>query len=214
MRTLFLAIFWPALLLIHSETALAWSPYTELGTSLGKLSSFDQFFGLATSGTTSNMGFCGSFSFYMPVTSPRNFFHFELGLQNRMYFVSNTTPQMNLAMLTTNIAMRFELSRFFVGGGYAPFTLDSISGLSGLKRNSNVTSFFLEGGVIWRVVPELQIVATYAREYGILPGGGSRSPSPATEYGLRFRFPLSPYSSPSDASSKFDGFRYPFGFMK
>ncbi len=136
--------------------------------------------------------------------------HFELGLQNRMYFVSTPSPQMDITMLTTNIAMRFELYRFFVGAGYAPFTLASASGPMSIHTNPNVTTFFLEGGAVWRVVPELQIVATYAMEYGATP----KSPSPGTEYGLRFRFPFSPYDSVGDASSKFDGFRYPFGIMK
>ena len=131
-----------------------------------------------------------------------------------MYFVYNSSPQMDLAMTSTNIAMRFELYRFYVGGGYSPINLASTSGPLKLHTNSNVTSFFLEGGLIWRVVPELQIVLTYAREYGIIPGGGAHSPTPGTEYGLRFRFPLSPYASVGDASGKFDGFRYPFGFMK
>ncbi len=127
-----------------------------------------------------------------------------------MYFVSSTTPKLDLAMLSTNIAMRFEFYRFYVGGGYAPFTLAGTSGPTSFHTNPTATTYFLEGGVIWRVVPELQIVATYAMEYGISP----KSPSPGTEYGLRFRFPISPYASAQDASGKFDGFRYPFGFMK
>lgn len=127
-----------------------------------------------------------------------------------MYFVSSSTPQLDITMLTTNIAMRLQFYRFFVGGGYAPFTLASSSGPLAIHTNPNVSTFFAEGGVIWRVVPELQIVATYAMEYGVSP----KSPAPGTEYGLRFRFPLSPYESVGDASSKFDGFRYPFGIMK
>lgn len=208
MRTLLKAIFWPALLLLHTEAALALGPYVELGTSLGKLSSLDSFFGLSTTGTSSNMGFCGGLSFFVPVTSTKNIFHFDLGLQNRMYFVSTTSQ--DLAMMTTNIAARFEFYRFYVGAGYAPFMLGSTSGVMSLRPKSGYTSFFGEGGLIWRVVPELQIVATYGMEYGLNP----RSPSPATEYGLRFRFPISPYANVGDASSKFDGFRYPFGFMK
>ena len=216
MRTLFLAIFWPSLLLFYSGTAHAWSSYFELGTSLGKISNGNSFFGLTSGAESSNTGFCGSFSFYVPVTSPHNFFHFELGLQNRLTLVSIASPHKDLSMLTPNISMRFELYRFYVGGGYAPMTLVSSggSGPSGLHPNTGTTAYFFEGGLIWRVVPELQIAATYAMEYGITAAGGSHSPSPATEYGLRFRFPLSPNAAAGDASSKFDGFRYPFGIMK
>lgn len=213
MRTLLNAIFWPAIIFLHTESAFGWSAYFELGTSLGKLTSVDRFLGQSTA-ISSNLGFCGSFSAYLPVTSPQNIFHFELGLQNRMYFVSSSEPQMDIAALSVNLAARVQFYRFFVGAGYAPITLASTSGPFGLHSNPNVTSYFLEGGAIWRVVPELQIVAVYAVEYGTIPGGGSKSPSPGTEYGLRFRFPFAPYDSVGDASSKFDGFRYPFGIMK
>jgi hypothetical protein len=207
-RTLFSAIFWPALLLFYSGSAHAWSTYVELGTSLGSLTTGGPAVGLPAS-TVTNRGFCGGLSFFAPVTSPKNFFHFELGLQNRMYFLSDAATQ-NLALITTNLAVRFELYRLYVGGGYSPFAMTSINGPMSLKPASSHTSWFAEGGVIWRVVPELQIVAVFAEEFGLTPA----SPKPGTEYGLRFRFPLAPYSTVGDASSKFDGFRYPFGFMK
>ena len=212
MKTLFHAFFWSAFLLLSPKGVNA-SPYVELGTSLGKLSSYDQFFGQSTTGSSSNLGFCGSLSFYVPVTSPKNIIHLDLGLQNRMYFVSNSSPQTDLAMVSVNIAARIEFYRFFVGAGYAPLSLVSTSGPMSLHNNSGATSFFGEGGLIWRIVPELQVVATYAMEYGTA-SSGSKCPSPASEYGLRFRFPLNPNASVGDASSKFDGFRYPFGFMK
>jgi len=188
--------------------AFAWSTYVELGASLGSLSTANSYFGLPAS-VSFNNGFCGGVSFYVPVTSPKNFFHFELGVQDRMYFLSDSASK-DLAMDTINIAARFEIYRFFIGAGYAPIDLASTNGPTALAVKSGSTSWFGEGGYIWRVVPELQIVAAFAMEYGLSP----HSPSPATEYGLRFRFPLSPYSSAGDASSKFDGYRYPFGFMK
>jgi hypothetical protein len=211
-KSLFQAFFWSALFLFPTESVNA-SPYFELGTSLGKLSSYDQFFGQTTTGNSSNLGFCGSLSFYVPVTSPKNIIHLDLGLQNRMYFVSNSSPQTDLAMVSVNIAARLEFYRFFVGAGYSPLSLVSTSGPLSLHSNSGATGYFGEGGVIWRVVPELQIVATYAMEYGTT-SAGTKSPSPASEYGLRFRFPISPYKSAGDASDKFDGFRYPFGIMR
>jgi len=212
-RTLFLAIFWPALLFLSTEKALAWSTYIELGTSLGSLSNPGPYFGLPAS-TTTNKGFAGGLSFFCPITSPKNFFHFELGLQNRIYLLSTAAAagasSQNLSMMSTNLAARFEFSRFYVGAGYAPLGWSSTNGPLSIKPATSNTSWFAEGGIIWRVVPELQIVAVFAEEFGLSP----RSPAPGTEYGFRFRFPLSPYSSPGDASSKFDGYRYPFGFMK
>lgn len=214
MRLRILAFFGLFFLLNTPLQSWGGSPYFELGSSLGKLTELDRYFGFTSTGTSSNLGFCGSFSFYVPITSPRNFFHFDLGLQNRMYFVSSTNPDYDLSLVTTNVALRLEISRFYIGGGYGPFTLVSQNGPLKLRTNPNVTSFFVEGGLIWRVVPELQIVATYAQEYGIIPGETNRSPSPASEYGLRFRFPLSPYSTPGGGAADYDGFRYPFGFMK
>ena len=110
-RTLFLAIFWPVLLLFHYENAHAWSSYIELGTSIGNLTSGGPAVGLPAS-TVTTKGFCGGLSFFVPVTSPKNFFHFELGLQNRMYFVADTTNK-NLGLLTTNLAVRFEFYRLY-----------------------------------------------------------------------------------------------------
>lgn len=204
MRKLLRAIIWPAFLLFLTPAAHAWSPYVELGTSLGKLSNSGTFFNV-TNGN-SNFGFCGGLSFYMPVTSPKNFFHFDLGVQNRMYFVS--TSANDLTRISVNLGLRLEISRFFVGGGYGPFALASTSGALAVQPRSPSSSWFAEGGLIWRVVPELQIALAVAMESGISPA------LTGMEYGLRFRLPLSPKESTGDASSKFDGFRYPFGFMK
>lgn len=214
MRAIFLNLFGFCFLCLASIPAQAFSPYLELGTSLGKLSSLDRFYNLGSSGTTSNLGFCGSFSFYIPVTPPKLLAHFDLGIQNRMYFLSTNSPQKDFTFASTNISFRFEFYRFYVGAGYSPFAFGSTDGALKTKLNPDFTSGFVEVGAIWRIVPELQIVATYAMEYGILHGGGTLSPSPAYEYGLRFRFPLNTQSYKDDVSNQFDGFRYPFGFMK
>ena len=110
-------------------------------------------------------------------------------------------------MFTPNIAARFEFWRFYVGGGYAPKVLIDF------KPYQGSTAYFMEGGLIWKVIPEFQIAATIALEYGI-PASGGVSPSPSTEYGLRFRFPLNPNDYSGGKGVNFDGFRYPFGIMK
>ena len=213
-RTLLLALIWPAILFLNTHPAHA-GAYGELGTSLGKISNGNTYFGLASGAESSNSGFMGSFNFYVPITPTRFPVQFQLGLANRLTLVSITNPQNNLSMLTSNIALRFEIAvRFYIGGGYSPLNLRSTDGPLKLMNNAGSTSYFYEVGLIWRVVPELQIAATYSLEYGLAAAGGSRSPSPASEYGLRFRFPLFPYDSKNAVGSSFDGFRYPFGFMK
>jgi hypothetical protein len=203
------------LMLVKPHSTLAASAYGELGASFGKISTGDGYFGTSNSISSSNLGFCGSFNFYIPVTPSRYKVNLQLGLQNRLTLVSNPSPKLDLAMFTANMAFRVELSdRFYVGAGYGPFTLKSTNGLLNLMNNNGATSYFYEAGAIWRVVPELQISVTYSLEYGSPANGGSRSPSPASEYGLRFRFPLFPYESGSGSASDYDGFRYPFGFMK
>jgi hypothetical protein len=202
-------------MLLYSETAIAWNMYTELGASLGKISNATQYFGLgSTDSSSSNTGFAGSVSFYIQA-SPRRFpVHLFLGLQDRMVFASIENPASNLAMNTLNVAARLEFfNRFYAGAGYAPITFKSVNGPMGLRNGGDTTAYFFEGGVIWRVIPELQIAATYSLEYGML-ASGARSPSPSSEYGLRFRFPIFPYESKTGAGSDFDGYRYPFGIMK
>ncbi len=183
------------------------SLYIEAGTSIGKLSNGDTYFN--QSGANGS-AFIGSLSVYFPITSERNFFHFDLGLQNRLTTASSSAGT-SLAMLTPNLSTRLEIYRFFVGGGFAPTTLSSSSGITALKPYSSTHSYFLEGGAIWWVIPEFQIVAAAGLEFESAPGG-AKGPN-NTEYGLRFRFPLNPKENPR-GGVKFDGFRYPFGFMK
>ncbi len=203
-----------AIFLIQSP-ALAWNLYTEMGASAGKISGATDYFGLgASDDSSSNLGFMGSFSLYIQ-SSPNRFpVKLFLGLQNRIYFVSLDTPSTTLTMDTLNLAARVEFwNRFYAGAGYAPVTFKSTNGPMGLRNGGTATAYFFEGGLIWRVIPELQIALTYSMEYGLL-ANGVHSPSPATEYGLRFRFPIFPYESKNGAAGDFDGFRYPFGFMK
>ncbi len=178
------------------------------------MSNGGKYFGQNTAQTTGT-GFLGSFSFYAPVTSIRHFFHFDLGIQNRFLTTSGSADGAPLAMGSTDVGLRLEISRFYVGGGYAPFTYVSRpgEGLTSLHGNGGTHSYFFEAGGIWRIIPEFQIVATVAREYG-LPLSGGTSPSPISEYGLRFRFPLNPTENAHGNGVDFDGFRYPFGIMK
>lgn len=161
------------------------------------------------------MGFGVAFGIFLPVTSERRFFHFELGLLDRLTKSStsgaNSSP---LAMNTLNVGMRFEFWRFFVGGGYGFFNMvsKSGSGTSGLRAYSGASSYYFEGGVIWRVIPEFQIVLDGSAEFGKISSG--ISPAPSLNYGLAFRFPFNPKEGGSSKSVQFDGFRYPFGFMK
>ena len=188
--------------------------YIEAGTSMGTLSNGQSFFGQSDAASTKS-GFLGSLSLYKPITSERNFFHFELGIQNRVLTTSGSTLGSPLAMGSSEFGTRLQISRFYVGGGYTPFTYVSKpgDGITSLHLNGGTSAYFFEAGLIWRVIPELQIVAAYSREYG-LPSQGGVSPAPVAEYGLRFRFPINPTESERGSGVQFDGFRYPFGFMK
>ena len=209
MRAPFWAFIWPLFIsLLSSEPAQAISSYVELGTGIGIVAGGNSFFGVSNAAST-NMGFAGSVSYYVPIQLIKGFSQIDIGIQNRMYFTSTSSaPDHSLAMLTPNIAGRFQISRFYGGAGFSPLALMSITGPMALKPQSGKEGIFFEGGAIWRVVPELQIVGVFALEHEL-----SNSPT-CTEFGIHFRFPLNPNSSVGDASSKFDGFRYPFGFMK
>ena len=186
------------------------SPYFDVGTSIGTVSNGDTFFQQTT---VSGSSFVGSFNFYIPVTSQNNFAHIDLGLQNRLTSFTTASSQA-LAMASTSLAIRIEFWRFYAGAGYAPLTFTSKpgAGIMGLQTNSGATAYFGEAGVLWRVVPEFQIALTYALEYGVPKSGSGLLTS--SEMGLRFRFPMSPKEGGGKSEVKFDGFRYPFGFMK
>ena len=198
-------------ILLSTHEGIA-SPYFEAGAALGDVKNGDEFFNLPNSNSDS-FGFVGSFSFYAPVTSLKHFWHLELGLQNRVSTFTNSDSK-SFAMLSPNLSARLEFSRFYVGAGYAPITFASKgdSGISGLTRRTDAVSYFFEGGLIWRIIPEFQIAFTYALEYGAAFGPALNSRG--SEYGLRFRFPLFPKELTKGSGADFDGFRYPFGVMK
>jgi hypothetical protein len=209
LRTFFTITF--AMTLVLGSNANA-SPYFELGTSLSSFKNGDTFFGQPNA-TSSGFGFTGSFSFYIPVTSLREFAHLDLGLQNRLSTFSNQNGD-PFAVASPNLAVRLEFWRFYAGAGYAPLTFASKSGsgIGSLHSNPDTKSYFLEGGMIWRVIPEFQITANYSLEFASSAAGQQMT---GMEYGLRFRFPLFPKEfSQQGGGVDFDGFRYPFGFMQ
>ncbi len=192
---------------IHFKAAAV--PYIEGGTSLGSILNGDHFFN-ESGASVSGKAFVGSLSVYFTTPELLDLCHFDIGLQNRLSLGSTATSQLTLA--TPNLAARFEFFRFYVGAGGSPFPLGGTTGLGGLKHESGTYSFFFEGGLIWRVVPEFQIVPTF----GIEEVKSASGLSPTTiEYGIRFRFPINPHDqSVSKKPVKWDGFRYPFGVMR
>jgi hypothetical protein len=193
-------------LLLHCETARA-NLYFEFGTGIGSFRNANSFFGTSVS---SKSGFSGNLSAYTPVLGARSFARIDLGIQTRFSSTESNSGS-TLSFGSANIGLRAEIWRFYVGAGYSPinFVSEKGAGLLGLHTYPSNSSYFVEGGAIWRVIPEFQIVAALSLEYGT-----QGSPSPITEYGLRFRFPLSPKEGGSSPDGSFDGFRYPFGIMK
>jgi hypothetical protein len=189
------------------------SLYVEVGTSFGTLGNAQAYFNQAAA-SASNTAFLTSLGVYLPVTSEKRFFHLELGVQNRFLTASTQANAQPLALGTTEVGARLQVSRFYAGGGYAPvaYVSKSGSGFTSLHVNPGASAYFFEGGLIWRVIPEFQIALSYARETLKTSGGVSNLTN--TEYGLRFRFPFDPGAEAKAKGATFDGFRYPFGFMK
>jgi hypothetical protein len=196
------------LFLLGLQTAGA-ALYFEAGTGIGSLSSGDSYFGVPTAQTSN---FSASFSAYTPVTRQYPLGHIAMGLHSRAT-AGSAVSGTSLAFGSFNLALRVEFWRFFVGAGYSPISYISKSGegFLGLKGRRESCSYFIETGAIWRVIPEFQIIAAFSLETGLTQA--VRSPI-ITEYGLRFRFPLSPKESTSGSGRSFDGYRYPFGIMK
>jgi hypothetical protein len=200
--------------LIVNQQAQA-SIYFEVGTSAGNMISPSAYFQQPLS--KPGLGFVGSFSAYIPY-KPKSWFHFDFGLQNRLTLTNSKNESGNsqsFSMFTPNIAVRIEFWRFFIGGGFSPLPYSSkaSAGLTSLRPTPKATSYFMETGMIWRVIPEFQIVLAAGAEFASV--NGTVSPSPSIEYGFRFRFPLNPKDYAAGSGGvKFDGLRYPFGFMK
>jgi hypothetical protein len=183
--------------------------YFEAGTGLGNMSSGDAFFGVPTSNTSN---FSASFSAYTPITRQYPLGHVAMGLHTRAT-AGSAASGTSLAFGSANLALRAEFWRFFVGAGYSPISYVSKdgSGFLGWKGKRESSSYFVESGAIWRVIPEFQIIAAFSMETGLTDA--AKSPV-ILEYGLRFRFPLDAKENPSGRGQSFDGYRYPFGIMK
>lgn len=197
---------------VASRSAIS-SPYFEFATGLGSATNADQFFN-TTHANPTQLGFSGALNFYFPITPMRHFAHLELGVQNRLLFVSSDDHLLadkTNVLFSPSAALRVEFWRMFIGAGISPTNLASKSGkgLGSLAAATGFSSHFFEGGVIWRVVPEFQICLAVSTEQITGPSHAS-----TLEYGLRFRFPTSPSEQASSGGVDWDGFRYPFGIMR
>ncbi len=193
-----------------SAQAFLFAPYVEFGLGSSKIKNGDTFFNLSGAHSPST-GLGENLSFYVPVTPLRFIGHLEVGLQNRIATGTAFTGQY-LDTCNPHFALRVEIWRFYAGGGYAPFTYSSTDGISHLTNNQLSQTYFTEFGAIWRVTPEFQITANLSNEYEIPKVPGNRMA--ISHYGIGFRFPLFPKESTGTAGRDFDGFRYPFGFMR
>lgn len=203
-------IFAFSILILAPLPAHAFGIYTDFGFGIGTLKNGANYFNQPTAdGSHSSTVINGGL--YYPVLEKALIL--DLGLMDRLTY-SSTSSGSSLGMNTVNVGARLEFARFFVGAGYGVFDMVSSAGSSSPHAYSGVHSHFFEGGVIWRVIPEFYITLSAGLEYAS-PTGGT-SPSPSSDYGIHFRFPLYPSERPKSGSKsvEFDGFRYPFGFMK
>ena len=187
--------------------------YTDAGFGLASMSGGAKYFQQPGADQASG-GFAASFGLYVPTFFRRSPIHVDLGIVDKLTTASISSTGGSLAMNTVNFAVRVEVWRIYVGGGYGFYDMVSRpdSGITSLHGYAGTHSYFMEAGLIWRVIPEFQIAGGVSLEFG-LPSGGT-SPSPTTDYGLHFRFPLFPSEDAKSRGVDFDGFRYPFGFMK
>jgi hypothetical protein len=185
------------------------SNYLEFGLGVATFKKADSYFGTSVSNAG---GFAGNFSAYWPILYLGDLARMDLGFQTRISCASDTSGG-SLSFASTNLSTRIEFWRFFIGAGASPITFYNTQskGILGLHPYPGTLSYFLEGGAFWRVAPEFQIIASAALESASASSG--LSPSPITEFSLRFRFPLNPKESTSRGAG-FDGYRYPFGIMK
>lgn len=204
--------FLAAFLLISCPTLAHASGYWEGGWSLNMMKKGATWFG-QSSANSADTGYGLAGSVYFPVLWARHPYHLDLGIQDR--YTRSSASSNSFGMNTVNIAARLELWRIFVGAGYGFFDFVNSPGKSSLSMHhySNATSIFYEAGLIWRVIPEFQINLEAAIENGTPPSSSATSPT-TTSLGISFRFPFSPKETNSARGVEFDGFRYPFGFMK
>ena len=196
-------------LLLGLGSASHAAPYFEFGLGVATFKKADAYFGTSVSNAG---GFAGNFSAYWSSAYLGNLARIDLGFQNRISCATDTSGG-SLTFGSMNLATRIEFWRFFAGAGVSPITFYNTQskGILGLHPYPGTYSYFVEGGAFWRVAPEFQIIASAALETASV--SSTVSPSPITEFSLRFRFPLDPKES-SGRGSSFDGYRYPFGIMK
>ena len=130
----------------------------------------------------------------------------QIGLQHRT--VTGSVNSMEYyAIQAPYLIARLQLSRIFVGAGFAPFVWRRVGPMPGLDAFSGAPgsrAFLGEGGFLWPAA------AQFITTDGVL------SPKPTGELTVLMRvyFGFSRSSSSSDGrdtSNEFHGWRYPFG---
>ncbi|MDR3606601.1 MAG: hypothetical protein P4M08_04375 [Oligoflexia bacterium] len=195
------------------KLAHAGSFYVDAGGGVAKMQSLDAF---GPGDSSTSMGYNLNSSLFVNFSSGGPI-ELQLGLVQDYASANGSTTGNSLSLLTVYPALRLQITRLYFTGGYTPWVWQSQgSGTSAsAARAVGSSSVLAEAGLLWPITPEFSLGAFGNAQFVKNPDGNG--PSPAMSAGVLMRFHFGYYGDNSGGghkSNEYDGFRYPFGFMR
>lgn len=199
------------LLAIQAPSAAASSFYFEFA---GGIAQYRQSEGIGGSqvDSTSNIGAAVNSTLLFSFDIEKSAVQFQIGVQDRFSLVSSRN--MNLGLHVPYAVLRLQITKIFVGVGYAPMVWKRVSDTTGIDNFNRLTdgkSIMGEAGLLWSVTPKFSLGAAAGMQ--MVSASGVNGPRPAFDLTalMRFYFGFMGDGKSSRGSNEFMGWRYPFG---
>lgn len=192
--------------------------YTEVQTGLNQFATSDSL--VQSTGASVKRGASLGLGLYYSLSGGSQAADLQFGLVARLNNGSQY-PGNNLSLFTPAAVVRIQLSRLFFGGGVAPLVwrrVDPSAGINHLDRVTSVISYYGEAGILWPVTSDFSLGLGADLQQNIGTGAAGSKLSYRAGALMRFYFSIGGGTGASGSGSKgsneYQGWRYPFGFIK
>lgn len=137
----------------------------------------------------------------------------QIGLQDR-YSSASSADGITYLYQALYPVVRLQLSKFYLAGGATPLLwkhAGTSGGITDMSYASGSVSFLGETGLLWSLTPTFSVGLNIALQTA--SSSSELSPKPVADGTLSFRFYFGGHSG-KGSSNEFEGWRYPFGFIK
>lgn len=207
-------------LLILAFAAAPWpakatSFYVESGMGVSQFRAASGLF-TDSEGVATDMGLAFGLGIFFATGDGRNPIEFQIGLQPRLS--SSSDANGSYSLLSAYPIVRLQISRLYLGGGYAPYVYKRSAATAGFDAFTPVTggrNLMAEIGALFPVTPDFSLALSGVMN--LMRSDAGLSPKTLDYlFSMRFYFGHSGASGGGSekSSNEFKGWRYPFGFMR